>query len=78
MGGTNLKRKIDRNLSKPAVGYATQGYIMVKARLKMLRPIYEAHERRVLAAAGLSGLLPRHDERDDLDGLIEKIKAKEP
>jgi integrase len=78
--GTNGRG--DFGLVKLALNHAdiandvTQGYIMVKAKLKMLRPIYEAHERRVLAAAGLSRLLPSQDERDDLDGLIEKIKAK--
>jgi integrase len=54
----------------------TQGYIMVKARLKMLRPIYEAHERRVLEAAGLESLLPKQKSDDDLDGLIETLKSK--
>ncbi len=49
---------------------------MVKARLKMLQPIYEAHERRVLEAAGLESLLPKQKNDDDLDGLIETLKSK--
>jgi integrase len=72
--------KGDFGLVKLAMNHAdmsndvTQGYIMVKARLRMLRPIYEAHERRVLEAAGLESLLPK--QSDDLDGLIETLKSK--
>jgi integrase len=52
----------------------TQGYIMVKPKLKMLRPIYLAQERRVLTAAGLENLLPEQD--DNLDELLKALKAK--
>lgn len=61
--------KGDFGLVKVALNHAdvksdvTQGYIMVKPRLKMLRPIYEAHERRVFEAAGIEGLLPRRETR---------------
>ena len=56
----------------------TQGYIMIKSRLKMLRPIYLAHEKRVLTAAGLAHLLPQETKKSskDLDDLIEALKSK--
>lgn len=41
----------------------TQDYIMIKSRLKMLRPIYLAHEKRVLTAAGLAHLLPQEAKK---------------
>lgn len=62
-------KKGDFGLVKVAMNHAditndvTQGYIMVKARLKMLRPIYEAHERRVFEAAGLGALLPKQEPK---------------
>ena len=70
----------DFGLVKLAMNHAdmandvTQGYITIKANLRRLRPIYEAHERRVFEAAGLSALLPA--QADDVDQLIEKIRAK--
>lgn len=48
----------------------TQGYIMIKSRLKMLRPIYLAHERRVFNAAGLNGLLPHEEIKSDDETLL--------
>lgn len=55
----------------------TQGYIMLKSRLKMLRPIYLAHEKRVLTAAGLKHLLPAETKAipADLEGLLEALKS---
>lgn len=55
----------------------TQGYIMLKSRLKMLRPIYLAHERRVLTAAGLTHLLPVETKttQTDLQALLEALKS---
>jgi integrase len=61
------EKKGDFGLVKIAMNHAdmqndvTQGYIMVKARLKMLRSIYEDHERRVFQAAGLAAFLPNKE-----------------
>lgn len=61
--------KGDFGLVKIAMNHAdiksdvTQGYVMVKPRLKMLRPIYLAHERRVFRAAGLDALLPEDPKK---------------
>lgn len=79
MGGNT---RGDFGLIKLAMNHAdmandvTQGYITIKANLRMLRSIYEAHERRVFEAAGLSELLPAQASDDGVDQLIEKIKAK--
>jgi integrase len=73
-------KKGDFGLVKIAMNHAdimsdvTQGYIMVRPRLKMLRPIYLAHERRVLKAAGLDDLLP--PEKSDVDKLVAELKRK--
>lgn len=55
----------------------TQGYIMLKSRLKMLRPIYLAHEKRVLTAAGLAHFLPKESIKQppNLHDLLETLKA---
>jgi hypothetical protein len=54
----------------------TQGYIMVKPRLRMLRPIYLAHERRVFEAAGLADLLPKDQKPSDDEALIAELLKK--
>lgn len=72
--------KGDFGLVKIALNHAdiksdvTQGYIMVKPRLKMLRPIYLAHEKRVFKASGLGDLLPQ--DKSDVDKLINELKMK--
>ena len=67
----------------------TQGYITIKPHLKMLRPIYLAHEKRVLTAAGLQEFLPQEKSQSkdeafladllkkakDDPSLLEKLKA---
>lgn len=50
----------------------TQGYIMIKPRLKMLRPLYLAHERRVFKAAGLDEFLPA--EKSEVDQALAILK----
>lgn len=58
-GGAEGVRRGDFSLVKLAMNHAdmandvTQGYIMLKAKLNMLRPLYLAHEKRVLNAAGI-------------------------
>ncbi|MFZ4538887.1 tyrosine-type recombinase/integrase [Propionivibrio sp.] len=72
----------DFGLVKLALNHAdmahdvTQGYIMIKAKLKMLRSIYEAHERRIFNAAGLHDLLPKEKDANDLEALIAAIKQQ--
>ena len=74
--------KGDFGLVKIAMNHATmsndvtQGYIMVKPRLKMLRPIYLAHEKRVFKAAGLDGLLPKDEKPAETDQLIAALTQK--
>ena len=74
--------KGDFGLVKIAMNHAdiksdvTQGYIMMKSRLKMLRPLYLAHEKRVFRAAGLDALLPKEDKPADTDQLIAALTLK--
>lgn len=74
--------KGDFGLVKIAMNHATmsndvtQGYIMVKPRLKMLRPIYVAHEKRVFKAAGLDGLLPKDEKPVETNQLIAALTRK--
>ncbi|GAB1393346.1 hypothetical protein MASR1M60_15090 [Rhodocyclaceae bacterium] len=74
--------KGDFGLVKIAMNHAdiksdvTQGYIMMKSRLKMLRPIYLAHEKRVFRAAGLDALLPKEDKPAETDQLIAALTQK--
>ncbi len=50
---------------------------MIKPRLKMLRSIYLAQERRVFFAAGLDHLLPKQETAEmDMNVLLAAIKAK--
>jgi hypothetical protein len=87
--------KGDLGLVKIAMNHAdaksgvTQGYITNKPHLKMLRPIYLAHEKRVLTAAGLQEFLPQEKSQSkdeafladllkkakDDPNLLEKLKA---
>ena len=53
----------------------TQGYVMVKPRLKMLRPIYLAHERRVFKAAGLDAPLPEDPKQANQKESISALLA---
>jgi integrase len=76
--------KGDFGLVKIAMNHAdmksdiTQGYVMVKPRLKMLRPIYLAHERRVFKAAGLDAFLPadpkKLKQKESIDALLALAK----
>lgn len=81
MGG---KSRGDFGLVKLAMNHAdmtqdvTQGYITIKANLRMMRPIYEAHERRVFEAAGLSGLLPQTAAEEDVEQLLQRIQSLDP
>ena len=74
--------KGDFSLVKIALNHAgiksdvTQGYIMIKPRLRMLRPIYLAHERRVFAAAGLDDLLPKNQKQSGDEALITALLKK--
>jgi len=56
----------------------TQGYIMIKPKLAMLRRLYEAHEHRVFRAAGLTDLLPPEPPKDEVETLIAALKAGDP
>jgi hypothetical protein len=49
---------------------------MVKPRLKMLRPIYLAHERQVFKTAGLDHLLPNDGKPSNTDQLINELTKK--
>jgi integrase len=79
--------KGDFGLVKIAMNHAdiksdvTQGYVMVKPRLKMLRPIYLAHERRVFKAAGLDAFLPddpkKVKQKESIDAVLALAK-KDP
>lgn len=76
--------KGDFGLVKIAMNHAdaksgvTQGYITIKPHLKMLRPIYLAHEKRVLTAAGLQEFLPQEksqfEDEDLLAATLKKAK----
>lgn len=74
--------KGDFGLVKIAMNHAdiksdvTQGYIMIKPRLKMLRPIYLAHEKRVFLAAGLGDLLPNEPKQNETEDLIAALMKK--
>jgi hypothetical protein len=80
----NGNKKGDYALVKMALNHAaiksdvTQGYIMVNPKLKMLRPIFLAHERRVLSAAGLEHLLPKDPklakEEDAMNAMLKRAK----
>jgi integrase len=74
-GGFGLVKLALNHASAGADVDVTQGYIMVRAKLKILRPLYAAQERRVLTAAGLTDLLPE-EEADDIAGLIAALKKK--
>lgn len=83
MEGADGKSTGSFGLVKVALNHAdmqndvTQGYIMCKPRLKMLRSIYLAQERRVFSAAGLDHLLPKQENAEmDLSVLLAAIKAK--
>ena len=57
----------------------TQGYIMIKPKLAILRPLYIAQERRVFSAAGLDDLLPEiSTEQAGLDELLALLKSVKP
>lgn len=60
-------------------GDVTQGYIMMKPKLAILRPLYLAQERRVFKAAGLDSLLPEVSaDQAGLTELISLIKLLKP
>jgi integrase len=50
----------------------TQSYIGIKSKLNMLRPVYEAHERRIFEAAGL--VQPK--KPDEAEALIAALKTR--
>ena len=50
--------------------------IMVRMRLKMLRPIYLAHEWRVFKAAGLDEFLPKEKKLSDLESQLAALLKK--
>lgn len=57
----------------------TQGYIMIKPKLAILRPLYVAQERRVFNAAGLDALLPVVSaEQAGLNELLALLKSAKP
>ena len=57
----------------------TQGYIMMKPKLAILRPLYVAQERRVFNAAGISDLLPDVPaEQASLNELLALLKTVRP
>lgn len=76
-------QKGDFGLVKVAMNHAdlandvTQGYIMLKSRLRMLRGIYEEQERRVFKAAGLTSMLPA-DARDPVSEIADALKNADP
>ena len=46
---------------------------MVRMHLKMLRPIYLAHERRVFKAAGIDEFLPKEERQPDLESQLDAL-----
>ena len=57
----------------------TQGYIMIKPKLAILRPLYIAQERRVFNAAELDDLLPKISaEQAGLNELLALLKSAKP
>lgn len=57
----------------------TQGYIMMKPKLAILRPLYVAQERRVFNAAGIGDLLPDVPaEQASLNELLALLKTVRP
>ena len=54
----------------------TQGYIMMKPKLAILRPLYLAQERRVFEAAGLNSYLPEVSvTKRGLNDLLAMLKS---
>ncbi|WP_321951531.1 integrase arm-type DNA-binding domain-containing protein [Burkholderia cenocepacia] len=80
-GGEDGKAKGDFKLIKLAMNHAdqtadiTQAYITMKPKLAMLRPLYEAHERRILIACGIMQE-PEKVVPSDADALLDALKAQ--
>jgi integrase len=83
--GENSQATGNFGLVKLAMNHAdmksdvTQGYIMVKPKLAILRPLYLAQERRVFIAAGLGDFLPEVSAgQSGLYELIALLKSVSP
>ncbi|HDR9033430.1 TPA: integrase family protein [Burkholderia vietnamiensis] len=77
-GGEDGKAKGDFKLIKLAMNHSdmngdvTVNYIMIKPKLAMLRPLYEAHERRILIACGM---MEPPKPKDEVDGMLDTLKT---
>lgn len=82
-GGEDGRAKGDFKLIKLAMNHAdqnadiTQQYITMKPKLAMLRPLYEAHERRILMACGIVQEPPKAVQpvQPPAAGILENLKA---
>lgn len=79
-GGEDGKAKGDFKLIKLAMNHSdmnsdvTVNYIMIRPKLAMLRPLYEAHERRILIACGIMPE-PVKAEQTAVDGMLDTLKT---
>ncbi len=77
-GDGTSKNRSDFGLVKLAMNHAdikadiTQSYIMLRPKLNMLRPLYVAHEVRVLTACGILTPAPA---KVDLESLLATLRA---
>lgn len=75
-GDISSKNRSDFGLVKLAMNHADmkadiiQSYIMLRPKLNILRPLYVAHDVRVLTACGIVNAAPA---KNDLESLLEAL-----